>query len=180
MRFPERLNKLIICNVPHPNALLKAYRTLYLPQIIKSWYIFMFQLPDLPERVSAFANFAIFTYYLRLGGQIRDEELAYFREVWKQPGTLTATINWYRSLFKASSGGTRTSTEDRIRVPVRLIWGVPDFALDTEVAEWSRDYCRNFEIRYITRSSHFVQQDSPEEVNRLILEFFSESATHGA
>jgi pimeloyl-ACP methyl ester carboxylesterase len=40
------LAKLIICNVPHPQAMADAFGW---DQLKKSWYVFFFQIPKLPE-----------------------------------------------------------------------------------------------------------------------------------
>ena len=45
---PERVRRLAILNIPHPARMRRALRTLR--QLRKSWYIFFFQLPLLPER----------------------------------------------------------------------------------------------------------------------------------
>lgn len=42
------LTKLIICNVPHPVAMQKAFS---FAQLKKSWYVFFFQIPGLAEKL---------------------------------------------------------------------------------------------------------------------------------
>src|SRR5512147_1596019 len=45
---PERLHRLSIMNVPHP-AVMRRFLMRDLEQIRRSWYIFLFQLPWIPE-----------------------------------------------------------------------------------------------------------------------------------
>src|SRR5579859_4596178 len=49
MRHPEAVQRLAILNVPHPRLMLQALRR---PsrQLVRSWYIFFFQLPWLSEQ----------------------------------------------------------------------------------------------------------------------------------
>jgi pimeloyl-ACP methyl ester carboxylesterase len=47
-KYPERLHRLSIMNVPHPAVMQKFLRR-DLEQIRRSWYVFFFQLPWLPE-----------------------------------------------------------------------------------------------------------------------------------
>jgi pimeloyl-ACP methyl ester carboxylesterase len=47
---PESVRRLAILNVPHPRRMSEGLRTLH--QLRRSWYIFFFQLPRLPERRS--------------------------------------------------------------------------------------------------------------------------------
>lgn len=48
-RHPELVAKLVVLDCPHPAYFPKALRTL--GQIRKSWYVFLFQIPFLPEFV---------------------------------------------------------------------------------------------------------------------------------
>ena len=59
MRYPELLDRLVILNVPHPVRMVQGLRTLR--QIRKSWYMFFFQLPWLPEATLRARDYA----YLR-------------------------------------------------------------------------------------------------------------------
>ncbi len=172
---PELIERLIICNVPHLHAGIKAIRSLYLPQVLKSWYIAFFQLPRLPEWALRQGNYRALARSLRAGthGAITEEELNAYREVWSQPGELRATINWYRALVRHR--GELSKINGMVRLPVRLIWGEPDFALDTRLAEWSRRWCTNLDICTIRNSSHFVQQDRPDDFNRHMLLFLKGS-----
>ena len=56
MRHPEMLRKLAILNVPHTERMLAGFRTLR--QLRKSWYMFFFQIPRLPEYLLARDNFS--------------------------------------------------------------------------------------------------------------------------
>jgi epoxide hydrolase 4 len=170
----DRLDKLIICNVPHPYAARKAVQSFYLPQFFKSWYIMFFQLPFLPEWLLSLNNFQVM-YTLMKGatsGKISDEELAYYREAWSQRGTLTAMINYYRSLKWI---GRRTRKMDlTVHAPARMIWGAPDVALDTKLAMWSVQYCPGLDLKIVPDTGHFVQHEVPELVSDYIVSFLKE------
>lgn len=45
--YPQIVDKLIVMNLPHPAKFAQGLRTPQ--QLLKSWYIFLFQLPVLPE-----------------------------------------------------------------------------------------------------------------------------------
>ncbi len=47
MNYPEMTQCLIVLNAPHPAAMMREMRTL--KQLRKSWYVFAFQIPWLPE-----------------------------------------------------------------------------------------------------------------------------------
>ncbi len=102
-------------------------------------------------------------------GALSDEELSYFKRAWSQPGALTAGINWYRALFRSWTQGHLKDLA--VHVPALLIWGDEDAFLTKQTAEWTRQHVPNLALKYIRGASHWVQQDSPETVNRYMLDF---------
>jgi epoxide hydrolase 4 len=87
MRHPEVVRRLAILNAPHPARMLEGFRTLR--QLRKSWYMFFFQLPVLPERALARDGFALAKRALRAGsapGSFSDEDLGRYVDAWSQPG----------------------------------------------------------------------------------------------
>jgi pimeloyl-ACP methyl ester carboxylesterase len=167
---PEIVHKLIVCNLPHPNAMREALNRLYLPQFLKIWYVAAFQIPILPELILQAGNYAMLAAMFRQGGaqQITDEELNYYREAWSQPGALRAMLGYYRAPRESYALTKRDLT---VRVPTRLIWGEPDVALDTELARWSVRWCPGLDLQIVPNASHFVMLREPEIVTQYILSF---------
>jgi len=67
MAYPQRLDRLVIVNAPHPRRFVQSLRTL--GQLRKSWYMAAMQLPWLPERVTGAPTGAVNWYRaLRFGG----------------------------------------------------------------------------------------------------------------
>ncbi len=174
-RHANMLEKLIVCNVPHISAGIAAFSRLYLPQIMKSWYMFFFQLPSLPERLIAANDYKLFADVIQeqTKGAVTDTEIAYFKQAWAQPGALFASVSWYRALFQSTS--KIAQTDMNVYVPSLLIWGDQDSALTTTTAEWSRRYVQDFTLRAVLGVSHWVEQEAPEIVTRYILDFLSEA-----
>ena len=69
-RHADMAEGLIVCNAPHPSAAVAAWRTLYLPQILKSWYMLLFQIPELPERLMSAGDYTLLRRNLKrdMGG----------------------------------------------------------------------------------------------------------------
>ena len=176
-RYPHAAEKLIVCNAPHPSAAIRAWRSLYLPQILKSWYMRIFQIPELPERLISANDYGLLARTLKKGtkGALSGEELSYFKQVWAQPGTLSAGIDWYRALFRSWMQGRLENLT--VLTPALLIWGEQDAFLTRQTAEWTRHYVPNLTLKYIRGASHWVQQDSPETVNHCILDFLQSPIT---
>jgi len=172
MMHPEVVTRLIVCNLPHPRAARRAQTQMYLPQILKSWYIAFFQLPSLPEWFCAANDYRFLLGAMRGAlPQFSEVDAARYREAWSQPGALPAMLGYYRAL----PGGLHQLLQRgrEITAPTTLIWGDPDIALETRLAEWSQEYVNGLKLSIIPHSSHFVQLRHPAQVTRLMLEFLS-------
>ncbi len=62
-----------------------------------------------------------------------------------------------------------------IAVPVRILWGEEDAWLDPAQADRLREAIPNASLRKISGGGHFVPEDAPEEVARILTGFFSEN-----
>ena len=166
----QRIAKLAVLNVPHPSVMRKFLSTRP-RQILRSWYMFFFQLPWLPEALFSAFNFRIGSRSLLRSsrpGTFSVEDLAKYRAAWSQPGTLTAMMNWYRALFR-----TRAKFPDKtVRVPTRILWGERDDFLLTEMAHESLRYCTNADLFTFANASHWLQHEEPARVSELLIDFF--------
>ena len=168
---PERIAKLAILNVPHPSV-MRRYLQSNRRQMRRSWYIFFFQLPFLPEMFFRARNFRLgVTSLIRSSraGTFSADDLARYRAAWSQPSALTAMINWYRAGLRA-----RSRFADRtVRVPTRILWGQRDSFLLPEMAQESLRYCTNAELISFPDASHWLQHEEPDRVSHFLIEFFS-------
>jgi epoxide hydrolase 4 len=174
MTHPEVVARLVVCNLPHPRAVRRAQRQVYLPQLLKSWYIAFFQLPALPEWCCTINQYRFLLGALRRSlPAFGEADAARYRQAWSEPGAIPAMLGYYRALIRGFP--LILQREREISAPATLIWGDPDFALATRLAEWSKDYCRQgLKLSIIPNSSHFVQLRHPAEVTQLMLEFLTQ------
>lgn len=172
-RHPERVRKLAVLNAPHPDRFLRALLTP--KQLKKSWYMFFFQLPLLPERATRDPRFMVraFRGMAVHKSRFSDADLARYEEAYAMPGAATAALNWYRAAFRRP-GGLRPMP--RIEAPTLLIWGERDHALGNELTEGLERYVRDLQVHRIPDASHWVQQDAPDEVSRALLDFLGPPA----
>jgi epoxide hydrolase 4 len=173
IHYPERIKNLSILNVPHPSVMQKHLLS-NLRQLKKSWYIFFFQIPKLPERAftqNGGKKMLAMLQSTSNPGSFSDEDLAGYAQNWAIEGCPTAMLNWYRAAMRR---GAEKLKNKRVSVPTQVIWGMGDVALGSEMAAPSVDYCDEGHLEKIQDATHWVQHDAPEHVNRLLLSFFAD------
>jgi pimeloyl-ACP methyl ester carboxylesterase len=168
---PQRIAKLVVLNAPHPSV-MRRFLSTRPRQLLRSRYMFFFQLPWLPEAVFSAFDFRVGTRALLRSSRpatFSAEDLARYRTAWSQPGALTAMINWYRAAFR-----TRVKFQDKaVHVPTRILWGERDDFLLADMARESLAYCTNAELVAFANATHWLQHEEPARVSELLIEFFS-------
>lgn len=162
------IDRLIVMNCPHPLGFSKNAN---FTQMISSLYMFFFCLPYIPELFLRRKNYDVVRVSFRskkLGLVHQDRFTAEDEQmfVWalSRPGTLTAILNYYRNLVR----GVRIDLSPKITIPTLVIWGEKDSVLQTRLLNGLDRWVVNSQINYIEDASHWVQQDTPEKVNRII------------
>jgi pimeloyl-ACP methyl ester carboxylesterase len=175
INHPERLEKLAILNVPHPDV-MTDFVLHNSTQRKKSWYVFFFQIPWVVEWILSKNNFEYLTRTLTQSGRkstFTEADVAEYKKAWSQRGALTGMLNWYRAAVRRGLRYTfsRKPPARRVHVPTLMLWGRHDIALSSEMAKPSIDLCDRGELAFFDKSTHWVQRDASEEVNQKLIEF---------
>jgi pimeloyl-ACP methyl ester carboxylesterase len=163
IKYPERVEKLAILNVPHPD--------------VKSWYVFFFQIPIYVEWVLSKNNFEYLARMLTQSGRkntFTEADVVEYKKSWSQKGALTGMLNWYRAAMHRGlryAFSRKKSPARRVHVPTIMLWGKRDVALSSEMAQPSIDLCDQGVLTFFEKSTHWVQHDASEEVNQKLIEF---------
>lgn len=169
--YPQMLEQLIILNLPHPAKFAAGLRTPQ--QLLRSWYIGLFQIPYLPELLLQANNYAAIRFAFQKQtinpNAFTHQDINAYVAAAAQPGALTSMVNYYRNLFAADS--LLNQSWGVLSVPTLMIWGENDAALGKELTENTEQYVADFQIRYIPDCSHWVQQEQPQLVNQYMRGF---------
>jgi epoxide hydrolase 4 len=172
MQFPTAVERLAILNCPHPAILFQQIRQPW--QLFKSWYIFFFQVPFLPECLFRLNGLAALMRTLRRDPVRPDaftaEDVERYRLALARPGALTAAINYYRAAFRRNLGRVPPGMKP-IAQPTLVIWGERDRYLDLRLLDGLNAWVPNLRIERLADASHWVQNDAPQRVNPLLVEF---------
>jgi len=167
MDHPALVERVAILNVPHPQRMVRGF--LRPRQLMKSWYVFFFQIPRLPERAIARDDFAFMRRELAEAGFGADE-IEHYVEAWRIPGALQASLAYYRAAIRRVLTG-RLPELRRIDVPVLVIWGDRDKYLERSLAAPPPSLVPNAKVVHLPAASHWVQRDAPDRVSALLVGF---------
>jgi pimeloyl-ACP methyl ester carboxylesterase len=176
MTYPQRVRKLAILNVPHPAVMLEYLRTRP-NQMLKSWYIGLFQIPGLAEWLIKRNDYALSVRALRGSsrpGTFSDEDIAEYKQAWRNSGRMSGMINWYRALVRNKPPAVPKDT--RLHMPVRILWGKRDAFLSHEMAQASAALCDQVELTLFEDATHWVQHEEAQAVSQALINFFNPRA----
>jgi epoxide hydrolase 4 len=166
------LTRLMIMNVPHPKVAQREIRKWR--QFWKSWYIFFFQLPALPERALLRSDAqAIKDAFYKMAidkSRFPPEVLQVYADAAQRSGAMTAMVNYYRALLRNYDMAAETG-DGRIDIPTLLVWGEEDAALNIHCSQGTDHWVRDLTLHRLPGVSHWVQQEAPEKVNAIITDW---------
>jgi pimeloyl-ACP methyl ester carboxylesterase len=172
-RHPDLVHRLVILNAPPVDIYLDKVRRP--PQMFRSWYVLLFLVPHLAEwTLSARRYYALRRMFSRgpaQRGAFSEADIQQYVEALSAPGALTAALNYYRA--NAGPNGLASTRGLQITAETLVIWGDRDPALGTEVLDGIERVAPGSRVHHIASAGHWVQNEAPAEVNRVLVEFLS-------
>jgi pimeloyl-ACP methyl ester carboxylesterase len=164
---PQMIPSVTALSVPHPSALRAA--ALH-GQALRSWYMGVFQVPGLAERVLIPGSWV----WSQLTKGLPTSSVERYSARMSEPGALTGALSWYRAL---PSEVRRPSVHiGRIRVPTLYVWGARDPALGRRAAELTRRFVAGpYRFEILDDAGHWLPETRPEVVTNLLLEHLGPS-----
>lgn len=171
-QHPDRLHTLAAVSVGHTAAFLRSWLG---RQVLRSWYMFWFQLPGAPEWLARRPGGAFDR--LLAGTGMTPAELERFRAEIVDAGALAPAIGWYRAMPFAPPGWTRTP----VAVPTTLVWSDGDTAVGRASAEGTGRWVTGpYRFHVLEGVSHWVPRHAPGRLAPLLLEGFGAAGEAGA
>ncbi len=99
---------------------------------------------------------------------LTDTELGYYAAAFAAGG-FTGPINWYRN-FKHNWKSTR-GVEQTVRVPTLFVGATDDVVVSRQQIEAMQPNVEDLEMHMIEDCGHWTQQERPEELNAVMLEW---------
>jgi pimeloyl-ACP methyl ester carboxylesterase len=158
----HRVDHLVAMSVGHPTS----FRAAGLPQLAQSWYMLLFQFPEVAERwLSAddWANLREWSHHPDIEGVIADLE---------RNGSLAPGLCWYRANVPPETWVSPPLELPPVQAPTMGVWSTGDFALGEAQMTGSGDCCANgFRYERLEGVGHWLQLEAPDRVNALLVDF---------
>lgn len=157
-RHAERVRTLTAVSVPHPLAFVEALRTDE-DQRRRSRYMKDWQDPGAEQQLLAGGLESVF-------GDVPGVDTTAYAERMRTPGALTAALSWYRAQSLADLEGLGP-----ISVPTLHVWSDEDAALGPAGAYGTAAHVVGpYRLEVLHGVSHWVPEQAPVELSRLLLE----------
>jgi pimeloyl-ACP methyl ester carboxylesterase len=159
---PDRLHTVTSLTTPHPRAFAKAM--VVGGQALHSWYMAAFQLPFLPEAGMTAQGGERFRRSLVKSGLSEDAAERYVAPL-RDRRAARCAVNWYRGLpFSRAPQG-------KVTVPAMYVYATADEFLGRKAADLTADYiAAPYRYEVLEGRSHWLPEEAPEEVARLVIE----------
>ena len=161
-RYPEKIKHLITISVPHKAAFMRSMFSSN--QLLKSYYIGLFQLPKIPE--------LLFEKLPKLGrGLLKDsgmtaKQLEDFQQDIVVEKRLSSALNWYRGLpFSSNKNLTQP-----VCVPTLFIWGKHDSAIGSKSVALNHHYVKAAYKEIVMDATHWIPVQNAKQLSQHILE----------
>ncbi|MFO7927242.1 MAG: alpha/beta fold hydrolase [Halobacteriota archaeon] len=172
----DAFSKLVAMAVPPGfNALVSEHRR----QFLRSWYMWFFQLPDLPERALRWRNFALIEFLWGIWSpewDYPDSRINDVKETFRAEGTVEHAIQYYRDTINVSpsdilGNGPTLRDVPPIETPTLVICGERDGSVGPELFERADEVIEDCRVVRIPDVGHFMHHERPDVVGDEIAAF---------
>lgn len=166
---PDRVATMTAFSVPHPAAFFTAMATSR--QGLASWYMYIFQLPWLPERwLNRGGGTGLTWFTSKYLGQSRAAAARDCQGITAN-GALTTALNWYRAVPFNKPGLIRT----KVAVPAMHVWSDGDKACCEKGSSITAQFVTGeYRFEILRGVSHWIPDECPDVASRLLLNWFAD------
>ena len=169
---PDLLRRLIAVNGPHRGSF--AEELPHPRQLVRSWYIGLFQVPFLELAIER-SEGALLLWMMSSGaapGTFTEDDIALYRAVLSRPGRARAVLAYYRQAFRKNLLEERRQLRLAPRgiTPTTVLWGDEDRTLHPRQADRIAEFVERVEVRHLPGVSHWVPEERPELIAQAVIE----------
>ena len=169
--YKKNIKKLVLISAPHLDAFQRNLKTNPI-QILKSWYMFLIQIPILSEFLIGFNQGWILKKAMKIGssGKIKNERVEDLNKLWLEKGRLSSMLRIYRFIPKLAF----LNLNYPITVPTLVIGGENDPFIAQSLFKKSVGYCQDGELFILPHVRHFPHYEDSSKLLKKIISFIKE------
>ena len=160
---PERLDRMVVLNAPHPWPRLSAGVAL---ELWRSWYTWVLATPGLgrlvlerpwiARRILGSGN---------VGTPFTDETLRLYAQSFREPARADAIVKLYRYYQRALREGVAGRwRSERLTVPTVVLFGERDRYLTPKLLPGYEPFADDMRVELVPDSGHFIADEKPDLV----------------
>jgi pimeloyl-ACP methyl ester carboxylesterase len=162
MLRPDVIDQLVIVNAPHPVAYAAAMRSG--AQFRRGWYVYLFQLPWLPEWMLGRRDFEAIRRLFAKDGLTAEESDPCVAAL-RPAGARSGALAYYRAALRGQIFGARSAPQV-IEKTALVLWGEKDHFLVPALAEPPRRWVPRSRVVRFPEATHWSHVDAAESVAR--------------
>lgn len=180
MHHPDRLERLAILNAPHPATFARALRSPL--QHVRSAYVYLAQLPWLPERAVSMRDGWLLRRAMRRmvqrPGALDEEALRAQVAAVVGDDRARAPLAYYRAAVRRMLRGRRGPVGMRgiVEHPTLVLWGDRDPVLRPGLTEGLERWVPQVRVQRFPGAGHWVHWDAAEAVSLALSAFLRDGS----
>lgn len=144
----------------------------------RRWHHQFHMTPDLPEALMQGREDVYLRWFYRefsyLPTAIGEHEIKEYLRTYRQPGAMRAGFSYYRALPQDAATNREIISRMKLDMPVLAIGGAKSRGRGTEPEESLKRVATNVRGVVVPDCGHFIPEEQPEILARLLLDFFGE------
>ncbi|MGH2981693.1 MAG: alpha/beta fold hydrolase, partial [Solirubrobacterales bacterium] len=170
--YPERIERMVVCNAPHPWPRLEPRLAL---ELWRTWYATALAIPGLGPQLLKRSDFvAGIMRRGNVGTPFSDGDLEAYLSAFRDPDRADAVSSLYRYYHRAFAEGIRGRWRSRrLSVPTLLLFGPHDLYVTPRALPGYEQYADEMEVELVEDAGHFLVDEKPDLVARRALAFLS-------
>jgi len=153
-------------------------------QLLRSWYMWFFQLSDVPERALRWREFALVDFLWGTwspGWDYPDERVDSVKETFRTGDTVDNALQFYRdtvppqveSLVGSLLRLDPPTVDDvpPVRTPTLLVYGDRDGCIGPELFAHADEIIEECRVVRVPGAGHFVHQERPDAVGETVVDY---------
>lgn len=171
-RCTRKVRRLVLIDAAIPGIAPADAYALTPERVSKTWHFYFNALPELPEALVAGRERMFLSWLFRArsanAAAIDAAALAEYTRVYSTPGAMQSGFEYYRAIFDSIAQNRETAAK-KLSIPVLAIGGAQ--WLGPLMQKMVEPVAEKLRTEIISDSGHFVPEEAPETVIRLLREF---------